>query len=75
MKTSPELRDLMINLRNSVRKLEQSIEELWVMIHRYLSGRISKSAFEKRVNRHYRILKKVYGEFAEAVEELREKVK
>ena len=75
MKTSPELRDLMINLRNSVRKLEQSVEELWVMIHRYLSGRISKSAFEKRVNRHYKILKKVYGEFAEAVEELREKVK
>jgi len=75
MKTSPELRDLMTNLRNSVRRLEQSIEELWVMIHRYLSGRIGRSAFEKRVNRHYKILKKVYGEFAEAVEELRERVK
>ena len=75
VKTSPELRDSMTNIKNSVRRLEQSVEELWVIIHRYLSGRIGKSAFEKRVDRHYRMLKKVYGEFAEAIEELREKIK
>ena len=75
MKTSPELRDLMTNTRSSVRKLQQSVEELWVTVHRYLSGRIGKSAFEKRVNRHYTLLKKIYGEFAEAIEELRERTK
>lgn len=75
MKTSPELRESMRDLRNSVRRLEQSIEELWVIIHRYLSGRIGRSAFEKRIDRHYKMLKKIYGEFAEAVEELREKLK
>jgi len=75
MKSSPELKDSMTSIRNSVKRLEQSVEELWVMIHRYLSGRIGRSAFEKRVNRHYKILKKVYGEFAEAIEELRERVK
>ena len=75
MKSSPELRDLMASLRNSVRRLEQSVEELWVMVHRYLSGRIGRSAFEKRVDRHYKLLKRAYGEFADTVEELREKTK
>ena len=75
MKSSPELRDLMASLRNSVRRLEQSVEELWVMVHRYLSGRIGRSAFEKRVDRHYKLLKRAYGEFADAVEELRERTK
>ena len=75
MRVSPEHRDLMTNIRGSVRRLEQSVEELWIMVHRYLSGRIGRSAFEKRVSRHYKLLKKVYGEFAEAVEELRERTK
>ena len=75
MKSSPELRDLMVSIRSSVKRLEQSVEELWVIVHRYLSGRIGRSAFEKRVDRHYKLLKKAYGEFADAVEELRERAK
>lgn len=70
-KTVPEASDKIDILTNTSKMIEQSIEQLWMMVHKYLSGSMGRKVFDKQVEDVYKNILKNSEKMVRELEALR----